>query len=380
MIEKIGHYIHYFSQRKAGLFVLGTVLFLTGMGLIILSSASLSFIKSEDYFFKQIVWCLIGIPFFLIGALIDLKFLQKQASLFLIIFSIGLALVLIPGIGKLVNGSRRWINCCGINVQISEFAKIAILIWLADYLEKNADHHTSFIKGFFKPLFIVGVVDLLILMEPDYGTFMLLGAVSFTLLFLSGTPLRYLLLTMSLGIVGMGTLIYFTPTRMRRITAFLDVEANKLDSAYQLYQGMLGFVSGGLLGRGLGQGRQQLTYLPEAHTDFIFPIYSEEFGALLSIATLLLYLVIFWTIAHCARRMTSLFAKYLSYGIGLILAYQVIINVGVVTGLLPTKGMVLPFISYGGSNLVLVFFMIGLLINCMSSEAVLETTEDYPQF
>ncbi|MDR1890599.1 MAG: putative lipid II flippase FtsW [Puniceicoccales bacterium] len=375
ILDRLETYYSYFSQRKAGWFILSCVGLLTGLGLIVLSSASLSFIKSENYFYKQLVWCAVCVPFFLVGCFVDLKFLKKHCSLILAFFLIGLIAVLIPGIGKLVNGSRRWIAMGGFNVQVSEFAKIALMLWLAKYLNNNEGNISDFRTGFLIPLLVAAILCGLIFLEPDYGTAMLIGAVTITLLFLSGTKLLYILFAMSGGLLAISVLIYLNPTRMRRITAFLDVENNKLEGAYQLWQGMLGFASGGLYGRGLGQGRQQLIYLPEAHTDFIFPIFSEELGSLVAILVLVIYLTFFLTITHSAKKLRDNFAKFLSYGIALTIIYQVIINVGVVTGLLPTKGMGLPFISYGGSNLVLLSFMVGLLLNCLS-----ENPKEAPQF
>jgi cell division protein FtsW len=368
LLDKLEAYYSYFSQRKAGWFILSSTLFLTGIGLIILSSASLSFIKSDNYFFKQLLWCAVGIPFFLIGILVNLDLLRKNCTWLLLFFAIALVAVLIPGVGKLVNGSRRWIVVAGINVQVSEFAKLAVVIWLARYLERHADCMGKFLEGFLIPLVVPGVLCGLILLEPDYGTAILIGMVVFTLLFLSGTRFLYLLVAMIGGVVCISILIYLNPTRLHRITAFLDIENNKLEGAYQLWQGMLGFVSGGLLGRGIGQGRQQLLYLPEAHTDFIFPIFSEEFGSLAAIAVLAVYALFFAVANHGARKLKNDFPRFLAHGICMIVTYQVIINVGVVTGLLPTKGIVLPFISYGGSSLVLLFLMIGLLLNCCSLE------------
>jgi cell division protein FtsW len=368
LLDKLEAYYAYFSQRKAGWFILLSALFFTATGLIILASASLSFIKSENYFCKQLLWCTVGVPFFLIGASINLNLLKKCGTWLLVFFAIALVVVLIPGVGKLVNGSRRWISIGGINVQISEFAKLAVVVWLARYLEQHVGSEDKFFTGFLTPLIVSGIICGLILLEPDYGTAILIGMVVFTLLFLFGTRLLYLLVATVGGLLSISILIYLNPTRLRRIVAFLDVENNKLEGAYQLWQGMLGFVSGGLLGRGVGQGRQQLVYLPEAHTDFIFPVFSEEFGSIAAIAVLMLYAAFFLVASHCARRLHDNFAKFLAHGICLTVIYQVIINVGVVTGLLPTKGMVLPFISYGGSSLVLLFLMIGLLLNCCSLE------------
>ncbi|MDR1457850.1 MAG: putative lipid II flippase FtsW [Puniceicoccales bacterium] len=368
VLEKLEAYYNYFSQRKAGWFILLCTGLLIGLGLIVLSSASLSFIKSENHFHKQLLWCTLGVPLFLIGCFVDLKFLKKRCSWILTLFAIALVIVLIPGIGKMVNGSRRWIAVGGFNIQVSEFAKVAVIFWLAQYLNNSESNRSSFKIGFLIPLLVVASMCGLIFLEPDYGTAMLIGAVTVTLLFLAGARLLYIWFAIFGGLLAISILIYLNPTRMGRIVAFLDVENNKLSGAYQLWQGMLGFASGGLYGRGLGQGRQQLVYLPEAHTDFIFPIFSEEWGSLAAISVLAIYLTLFLTITHSAKKLHNNFAKFLAYGIALTIIYQVIINVGVVTGLLPTKGMGLPFISYGGSNLVLLSFMIGLLLNCFSED------------
>jgi cell division protein FtsW len=370
ILEKLEAYYGYFSQRKAGWFILLCTGLLVGLGLIVLSSASLSFIKSENYFYKQLLWCVLGVPFFLTGCFVDLRFLKKHCLWILTFFIAALVIVLIPGIGKMVNGSRRWISMGGFNIQVSEFAKIATILWLAQYLNNSENNRSSFGIGFLNPLLVVASICGLIFLEPDYGTAMLIGAVAITLLFLAGTRLLYIWLAIFGGLLAISILIYLNPTRMGRIVAFLDVENNKLAGAYQLWQGMLGFASGGLYGRGLGQGRQQLVYLPEAHTDFIFPIFSEELGSLAATAALAIYLTFFLTVTHSAKKLHSNFTKFLSYGIALTIIYQVIINVGVVTGLFPTKGMGLPFISYGGSNLVLLSFMIGLLLNCFSENQI----------
>ncbi len=375
-IGKLERYYEYFSRRKAGWFILCSVLTLIACGLVTLSSASLSFIKSNNYFLKQLAWCAIGIPFFLCGSLMDLQCFKRHSGKILFILSIGLILVLIPGIGRLVNGSRRWISIGSMNIQVSEFAKIALIGWVAMYCERTHEYMHTFRYGFFTPLSIAGIVCIIILLEPDYGTAILMGAVTFTVLVLAGSRLLYMSCAMGLGGCLISILIYLNPTRMRRIVAFLDVENNKLGGAYQLWQGMLGFVSGGLFGKGLGEGRQQIVYLPESHTDFIFPIFSEELGSIAAIIILCIYFTLFISIMIASKNLINKFYRYLSYGISLTLAYQVVINVGVVTGLLPTKGMVLPFMSYGGSNLVLLLFMVGLVLNTLVSDVENQPTED----
>jgi cell division protein FtsW len=208
----------------------------------------------------------------------------------------------------------------------------------------------------------------LILLEPDYGTAILLACVVFSLLFLYGAKIFYLLCA-GVSALGLTSLfIFYNPVRMHRILAFMDISSNKLGGAYQLWQGILGFASGGLWGKGLGNGRQQLTYLPEAHTDFILSIMGEEFGAVIVIFSLILYMLLFIVCIVCAMKIKSTYRSVIASGIALLTVYQVLINVGVVCGILPTKGMVLPFISYGGSNLLAMYFMLGLLINCFISD------------
>ena len=368
LLDRLEDYYLYFCKRKSGWCILFCIALFTGIGLIILSSASLSFIKSESYFFKQLSWCAFSAPSFLVGCFVDLKFLKKYSTQILFILFVTLILVLIPGIGRMVNGSRRWITVGGNNVQVSELAKIGVIIWVSKYINNNCYNGQLTIEKFVMPLGITGIICALIFLEPDYGTAILIGSVAFTLLFLAGSKLRYMVITMALGLAGILLLIYFNPTRMRRITAFLDFEGNKLGGAYQLWQGILGFASGGLFGRGLGEGRQQIMYLPEPHTDFIFPILSEEMGSIFSCVLLVCYFLFFTSSMFAASRLKRKFSKFMSYGISLTISYQVVINIGVVTGLLPTKGMVLPFISYGGSSIVLLMLMVGLLLNALSSE------------
>lgn len=365
---KLGNYLC--NDRKVlCCFVLCCTVFLTLIGLITLASASLSFYKAESYFFKQLYWTIISVPFFLLGMFLDLEFLRKFSGKFLLISFILLCCVLIPGVGRSVNGSRRWLGCFGLNLQVSEFVKFVVILWLADYIDKNKGNIKTFVKGFFVPLSVVAIISLSILIEPDYGTAILIGGVAFSLLFLFGARILYMSGALIAAFFAMSVLIFFNPVRMRRVIAFMDIDSNKLGGAYQLWQGILGFVSGGLFGRGLGNGRQQLVYLPESHTDFILPIFGEEFGSVAVIGLLLIYLSFFIACMIASLRMKNIFLSVISSGVLLIIAYQVIINVGVVTGMLPTKGMVLPFISYGGSSLLVMFFMIGVLINCFITDS-----------
>jgi cell division protein FtsW len=225
----------------------------------------------------------------------------------------------------------------------------------------------TLLRGFAVPLALIGMFCVLVILEPDFGTCALYGAVGVMLLFLAGTRLTYLVPSVICGGTLFVYLIFQDEVRLRRLLSFLDVEGNKSDGAYQLYQGQMAFGSGGFMGVGAGNGRFQNSFLPEAHTDFIFSIIGEEFGFMVTGLVVLLFLVIFTTVVFSMRRAPNLFQGLLALGSLLMIMLQALINMGVVTGLLPTKGMSLPFISYGGSNLVVVCVFTGVLLNCLRS-------------
>jgi cell division protein FtsW len=281
---------------------------------------------------------------------------------------VGVFLVLIPGIGHATNGSRRWIHIAGFGIQLSEFAKIALIIWLAGYIYENDNYCINFFKGFLKPVGVCSGLAFLILCEPDYGTAFLMMGIVLIILFLFGTALRHLLFFVVAGGLSLGILILLSPVRLRRITSFFDVEEHRFDATYQLWQGILCFASGGLWGNGIGLGRQKLSYLPEAHTDFIFPIIGEELGGIFAIAVIMVFLLFVLVALVALWQKRDAFVRALGFGAVLIIAFQVIINIAVVTGCFPTKGIALPFISYGGSNLVAMYALVGLIINCLRSD------------
>ncbi|MFP6854810.1 MAG: FtsW/RodA/SpoVE family cell cycle protein, partial [Opitutales bacterium] len=263
-------------------------------------------------------------------------------------------------------GAQRWLGIGPVRLQVSEFAKIGLVVAMAHYLGLNQREKTTFLKGFIIPCCLIGGICCLVLLQPDFGTTFLLGTVGALLLFQAGANLRYLIPSVILATGLFSTLVYLDPVRLRRITSFLDVEGNLNDGAYQLWQGILAFGAGGLTGVGLGRGRQQLFFLPEAHTDFIFAVIGEELG-LVSSCVVLLFLAMFVVVSWHARNAPRLFDFLLLQGSLFAVTLQALINVGVVTGCLPTKGMSLPFISYGGSNLVVTFIFVGFIINVMRS-------------
>ena len=344
--------------------ILVCVLVLSILGLTVLYSASVS-LKSDPYFYltKQLVWFVFAAVACYVVSRLDLEDARRYVWIFAGICLIGLFLVLLPGIGIEVKGSRRWLGFGPVRLQISEFAKLAMVFGLAHYLAITQSSITRFGRGFAVPLLWISLFAGLILLEPDFGTAALTFAIGVILLFLAGSRLRYLL-SAFLGAAGVLTLaVLHNPNRLARFTAFLDVEGNKSGGTYQLWQAILAFAAGGVNGVGLGQGRQQNSFLPEVHTDFIFAVIGEELGFVFTIGVVVLFTVIFIAGLCHLRKAPNLFQFLLVAGCLLLISLQALINLGVVTGCLPTKGMSLPFISAGGSNLLLMGILVGIFLN-----------------
>jgi cell division protein FtsW len=344
--------------------LLFAVVVLTSLGLSAIYSASQSFQDSAYLILrKQIIWLGLSIVACMVVSRVNLDWLREHALLIYILTVLGLIVVLIPGIGIKVNGAQRWLGLGPVRIQVSEFAKLGLVFTLSHYLAVNQREIRCIWKGFLMPCILIGIVFALIMKEPDYGTAFLCALVGMTLLFLAGCRLRFLLPCIALGLAGFSAMVYHDPVRLRRVVSYLDVEANRADSSYQLYQGIMAFRAGGIEGVGLGQGRQQMSFLPEAHTDFIFAIIGEERGLIYTTGIVIVFLAIFLLLIFNAKRSPNLFHYCLITGGCLIIVFQALINVGVVTGCLPTKGMSLPFISYGGSNLMTMFILLGVFIN-----------------
>ncbi|MDG1139026.1 MAG: putative lipid II flippase FtsW [Opitutales bacterium] len=359
-----------FKDSKVGDWVMIYVIFaaisLTMIGLVMLFSAGVVR-GAQALLTKQIIWLALSLVMGLYAAFMDLDWLRRKSWFVFALCVIALILTLVPGIGVKVNGAQRWIGLGTLRIQPSEFAKIGLVIILAAYFSNRHREIKSFLYGFLIPSAVVGLCCGLIILQPDFGTCFLCGAVAATMMFQAGTSLRWLLPVAGLAVVAFSVLVYFDPVRIRRVTSFLDVEANANDSAYQLWQGMLAFGVGGLDGVGLGMGRQQMHFLPEAHTDFIFPVIGEELGLLVTAGIVISFLVLFASVFLRLRQAPRLYEYLLAMGAILFVTLQAIINMGVVTGSLPTKGMSLPFISYGGSNLMVTFVLLGFVINVLKS-------------
>jgi cell division protein FtsW len=350
----------------SGIIILLIVTILTVLGSIILFSASQAMHSNPVALLKkQMLWLVLGC---IIGCFVFKLDLERIRPFIPIITGAALlllALVLIPGVGVKVNGAQRWLDFGVMRLQVSEIGKIGLLFCLAHYLAINRRSLDAWKEGYIFPFSLLGLFVGLIFLEPDYGTAFLCGLVGCVLFYVSGMKLRYLLPTAGLALLLFCIAIVLNPERLSRITSFLDVESNRSDSGYQLWQGIIAFGVGGVEGVGLGSGQQQMSFLPEAHTDFIFSIIGEELGLFFSMGVVILFLTLFILVLFQLKYAPNLYQYLLVLGALLMVEFQALINIGVVTGCLPTKGMSLPFISYGGSNLVLMFVLIGLILNCL---------------
>jgi cell division protein FtsW len=274
-----------------------------------------------------------------------------------------LVLVLVPSFGSAAKGARRWMHIGPINIQPAELTKFVVVIYVSAYISKKQDQLTKFARGLLPPLIILGVLSALILLEPDMGTVVVMGLVVVTLLFLAGARIQHLALLSLCALPAVAALIFGSSYRRQRLMTFLSPWKNASDSGFQITQSFLAFGSGGSFGVGLGEGKQKLFFLPEAHTDFVLALIGEELGLIGSIAIVLLFGLFVIKGFQIAGRARSAFGRHLAMGITMLVGMQALVNAGVVTGLLPTKGLTLPFVSYGGSSLVANLFGVGILLS-----------------
>ncbi len=302
--------------------------------------------------------------------------MRAWQSLGPLILLVGLALlfvVLVPGIGYEVNGSTRWIRVGVMNLQVSEPARLCLLVYLAGYVVRQQKVLKEQFVGFLRPMLVLSLGCALLLAEPDFGAAIVLLATALIVLFVAGARIRDFLLFFLTALTAMAVLALTSPYRMKRLTGFLDPWADPFDSGFQLTQSLIAIGTGEWFGVGLGNGVQKLFYLPEAHTDFVFAVFAEEFGLLGSLVLITLFLALLWRIFSLAMRAGDaerFFEAYLATGLGTWLGLQAFINVGVNMGLLPTKGLTLPLISYGRSSLIVTMVAIGLLLRIHHELAV----------
>jgi cell division protein FtsW len=338
------------------------------LGLTILFSASASYKQGPYYYLsKQVTGVGLAIVLAFVVSRIDLENMRRYIWVIGGVSLVMLLLVLVPHLGITVKGSRRWLGYGSMRLQVSEFAKLAMVFCLAHYLTINQTRINEFKRGYLIPLAIIGAYAGLIILEPDFGTAALALVIGLVLLFLAGAQWRYIVPTVASAAMVFTVLVIHNPNRLRRFVAFLDVEGNKSAGTYQLYQSLAAFAAGGVDGAGLGQGRQQINFLPEAHTDFIFAVVGEELGLWFTLGVVVLFTIIFLAGLVHLRRAPNLFQFLLATGCLLLICLQAIINLGVVTGVFPTKGMSLPFISAGLSNLLLMGLLVGIIVNTQRS-------------
>ena len=344
---------------------------LLGIGLIMVASASTSIAARAygdplAYFWRQSMHVAVAVVALVLAARVPIRFWERAGPTAMLVGVVLLALVLVPGIGREVNGSTRWIGFGWFNLQPSELAKLFFVIYLAGDVVRREDKIRLARFGVFKPLAVLVVVSVLLICEPDHGAIFVLSATVFAMLFLAGVPMaRYSALACVAAVALVAAVLLSEEYVIRRLTSFTNPFADPFGSGFQLTQSLIAIGRGGWLGVGLGESVQKLFYLPEAHTDFLFAVLAEEFGLIGTLTIVGLYTFIVLrslSIGRHAEATESWFAAYTAYGVGLLLGLHAFVNIGVNIGLLPTKGLTLPLMSYGGSNLVASTASIGILL------------------
>lgn len=349
-------------------FLFFLVIAIAAFGLVMIYSASsiwaeykfndpFKFVKAQGLFF-----C-VGIILMLFLSKVDYKIYYKKANLILLGCFIMLVLVLIPGIGTVRNGSRSWFGIGSFGIQPSEFAKIGLIIYVAKYLANNRKNMRDIKKGVLPIMAVILAFFGLIMLEPDFGTAMVIVLTLVVLIFISGVKLSFFVKIGVVGLIGIVALIIVAPYRMARIVSFLNPWTDPLGSGFQIIQSLYAIGPGGLLGQGFMNSRQKHFYLPEPQTDFIFSIISEEFGFLGVLIVTSVFFCIFFRVLNISLKQSDLFGKYLSFGLAFGIIIQASLNLMVVVGIIPVTGVTLPFLSYGGSSLLVSMASIGIILN-----------------
>lgn len=357
------------------------------IGVVMVTSASIGMADQQmnDPFFygkRQFLRLLLGVMLCWLAYRIPTGIWRNNGMLLMMGSIFLLALVLVPGVGRTVNGSTRWLDLVVFTIQVSEIAKLFLIIYLSGYLIRRSDEIQTDVKGFLKPMVILALAAGLLLMEPDFGAAAVLLMTGLGMMYLGGVRFWHFFIFMLGTLAIMVLLALASPYRMARVTSFLDPWADPFNSGFQLTQSLIAIGSGGLFGTGLGGSIQKLFYLPEAHTDFLFAIYAEETGLLGATLLIALYT---WFVMRCfnisreALRKDHAFGAYLVYGVGLLVGIQALINIGVNMGALPTKGLTLPFISYGGNSILIMSFAVGLVLRVQHENQNLETPAKRPR-
>jgi cell division protein FtsW len=351
---------------RLNLFTVTFILICIGIVMIYSASSIYAWERYKDGFFflrRHVSFLIIGAFLAFLVMCIDYKILRRWSRLLILLSVLLLLLVLVPGIGREVAGARRWFRFKFISFQPSELATLSVIIYVADFIARKREILRLFFKGFLPPVLIMGFVSLLILVQPDLGTTVALGVVVFIMLFIAGVRPVYLLSMILASLPLFYILIFSVPYRRMRIMAFLNPWLDPKGSGFQIIQSQIALGSGGIFGVGLGHSRQKLFYLPAAHTDFIFSIIGEELGFLGTVGVIILFIIFIQQGLKIIKNAPDRFGSFLSLGLVLMICLKAIINIGVSCALLPTKGLPLPFISYGGSSFIFDMVSVGLLIN-----------------
>ena len=364
------------SRKNQGMdpILLTTILVLVALGIVMVYSSggiyAADLYGNEMHFLsRQLIFAVLGLAFMLVAAKVRYQIFKRWTYPILGGVLLLLIAVLVPGVGSTMGGATRWLNMGSFYLQPSEMAKFALVLYLAYSLEKKQPQIGTFSIGILPHLIVVGLTLMLILVEPDFGTTAVLAAILFAMMFVAGTRLVHLGGIFAAALPLAAVALMGAEYRRKRLMAFLDPWADQADSGFQIIQSWLAFHNGGAFGTGLGAGTQKLFYLPAAHTDFIFSVVGEELGFWGVLLTLGLFGVFIYRGTRLAGRAPDLFGRLLGTGITFVIGLQAVINMMVVTGLLPTKGLTLPFVSYGGSSLVAYLFMVGVLLNIGSQQS-----------
>jgi len=342
---------------------------LVSLGIVMVASSSITFAAQNGdglYFLKRhLLYLTMSAGLALVVLNIPMDFWYRRSAWLLAMSVLLLVLVLIPGVGREVNGSRRWLPLGPLTLQVSEVVKLSMVIFTAAYLQRRQSQLKEQWQGFAKPLIVLGGLIMLLLLQPDFGSSVVLAGTVLVMLFLAGVRLWQFMLLMVAGLLALTAVAMSSPYRVERLVTFLDPWADQFNSGYQLTQSLIAFGRGEWFGVGLGNSVQKLFYLPEAHTDFVFAIFAEEFGWVGVVTVIVVFVVLVARIFSNGRKAAqrqNWFSTHVAFGFGVLIAAQAFINIGVTSGLLPTKGLTLPFVSYGGSSLMVCSVMMAMVL------------------
>ena len=358
------------SSINLGQWLLLTVITLAAVGFVMVSSASMDIserLVGNPFHFLQrhLIYLTMALMCASLAYQVSLDMWKKSGVVLLVFAYILLIVVLIPGVGRTVNGSTRWISLGLITIQVSEVAKVCVLAYVAGYLVRRNNEVREKFWGFIKPVLVLSMMIVLLLQEPDFGAVVVIMSAVFGMLFLAGVKFSQYALALTVSICAGAAMIFSSEYRLKRLIAYLDPWSDQFGSGYQLVQSLIAFGRGDLTGVGLGNSIQKLSYLPEAHTDFVFAVLAEEFGLVGNLFVISLYLfmvMVILCIGRAAEKAKVLFGAYMCYGLGIMIGLQAFVNIGVACGLLPTKGLTLPLMSYGGSSLIVSSVMIAIIL------------------